>query len=69
MERQDLIIWISDGQTMMFENVSEFEWHTLEGGYIKFIYDGVSTGKTRSAVFFLKDIMGYALSNDKAAIQ
>ncbi|MDT2485045.1 hypothetical protein [Enterococcus avium] len=56
---KDLIIWLPNGQTMKFENVTEF---TVGLTGITFTYDGVSTGKTRQAVFFDKDMLGYAIS-------
>lgn len=65
MERRDLIIWLLDGSTMKFENVRELS-RTVPPSRecIEFMYDGISTERTRKAMFFVKDIMGYAFSCD-----
>lgn len=65
MKKQDLIIWLLDGDTMKFENVRELvSIRPPSRECIEFMYDGISTERTRKATFFVKDIMGYAFSCD-----
>jgi hypothetical protein len=61
---RSLIIWLpgGDGKTMKFENVKYFKETDQK---ISFEYDGVSTGESRSANFYIKDMLGYALSIKK----
>lgn len=59
---QSLIIWLSDGQTMKFEDVKNFkEVSTEDLDSLQFNYLGVSTGVRRNAVFIVPKIMGWAL--------
>lgn len=55
----ELIIWTNLGRTLMFKNVSNFNYHTqgFEFGYV-----GVSTGKKRRANFNNTSVSGYAMT-------
>lgn len=53
-----LIIWLSNGTTCRFEEVTELREN---GDYISFYYFGVSTQVARKAVFQRNSIAGYAL--------
>ena len=53
-----LIIWLSNGGTCHFEEVTELREHD---NYISFNYFGVSTQVSRKAVFQRNNIAGYAL--------
>ncbi|MEC3942605.1 hypothetical protein [Enterococcus mundtii] len=61
---KSLIIWNKDGSTMKFEKVTNFrdEW---QNDTITFEYFGVSTQVKRNAVFFIKNIAGYALEQEE----
>lgn len=60
-----LIIWNKNGSTMKFEKVTNFQW-TCQNDTITFEYFGVSTQVKRNAVFFIKNIAGYALEQEEA---
>ena len=55
---QTLVIWLPKGETLYFENVEKLENTDSE---LKFDYFGVSTQKTRSAIFNQMNIVGFAL--------
>lgn len=57
---EDIIIFLKDGKTLRFEKVENFN-EDEEEGWIGFVYQGVSTGKERVAVFYLNNIAGYAI--------
>lgn len=55
---KSLIIWLIDGQTLKFENVTNVENTCSE---LKFDYFGISTQANRSASFNPNNIAGVAL--------
>lgn len=59
---QSLIIWLSDGKIMKFEDVWDFE-EVLKKDYdqLQFTYQGVSNGVRRNAVFNNVKLLGWAL--------
>lgn len=63
---KSLIIWNKNGSTMKFEKVTNFMDVYLRSGEprISFDYFGVSTQVKRNAVFFIKNIAGYALEQE-----
>lgn len=60
-----LIIWNKNGSTMKFEKVTNFldEWQRDQ---ISFEYFGVRTQVKRRAVFYIRNIAGYALEQEEA---
>lgn len=62
---RSLIIWNKNGSTMKFEKVADFQW-TWQNDTISFDYFGVSTQAKRNAVFFTKNIAGYAIEQEVA---
>ncbi|WP_301357544.1 hypothetical protein [Enterococcus spodopteracolus] len=62
---KSLIIWNKDGSTMKFEKATNFQW-TWQNDTITFEYFGVSTQVKRNAVFFIKNIAGYALEQESS---
>ena len=60
-ENIDIIIFLKDGKTLRFEKVENF--NEDEEGWIGFVYQGVSTGKERVAIFYLENIAGYAIDS------
>lgn len=60
---KSLIIWLSTGETMKFEDVRHVETVTtdLEWDVLKFNYLCVSTGVRRNVVFEMSKLMGWAL--------
>ncbi|MGX7195452.1 hypothetical protein [Enterococcus olivae] len=67
MEKQEktLIIWLTNGQTMKFEKVTDFMTTKEDVGVevIGFNYFGVSTKVARKAIFNLENIAGFALED------
>lgn len=55
----DLIIFLTNGQTLRFERVTEFNSNEAE---LRFNYHGVSTNTTRAAIFMKENIAGFAPS-------
>ena len=53
---QTLVIWLPRGETLYFEKVEKLENTDSE---LKFDYLGVSTQKTRSAIFNQINIAGF----------
>lgn len=53
-----LVIWLCEGNTLFFENVSDLKNSDSE---LTFDYRGVSTETNRSAVFNQINIAGFAL--------
>jgi len=58
---KELIIWTNMGRSLMFKNVTNFNFHTQ--GF-EFDYEGVSTGKKRHANFNNTSVSGYALTGE-----
>ena len=58
-ENIDIIIFLKDGKTLRFEKVENF--NEDEEGWIGFVYQGISTGRERVAIFYLNNIAGYAI--------
>lgn len=63
---KSLIIWMSTGETMKFEDVRDFEEEPIgyEDQAIRFNYMGVSTGVRRDGVFRKSLILGWALESE-----
>lgn len=59
---QNIIIWLANGETMMFRNADDIETNEHVG--IRFTYDGQSTGQRRKAQFYSKNIAGYSIVTD-----
>lgn len=59
-----LIIWTNMGRSLLFENVSNFGFHSQ--GF-EFDYVGASTGKARHANFNNTCVAGYATTDEKTA--
>lgn len=55
-----LIIWTNMGRSLMFENVTNFSFHS-QG--IEFDYTGASTGVVRHANLNNTSMVGYATTN------
>lgn len=64
-EGKSLIIWNKNGSTMKFEKVTNFieDWQRDQ---ISFEYYGISTQVRREAIFYIKNIAGYALEQEEA---
>ena len=60
-ENTDIIIFLKDGKTLRFEKVENF--NEDEEGRIGFVYQGISTGKERVAIFQNANIAGYAIDS------
>ena len=56
---ESLIIWTTSGATMKFEKVTHLR---IEEGSLRFAYFGISTKTSRTAVFNMDHIMGWAIS-------
>lgn len=61
-ENHDIIIFLKDGKTLRFENISAFD--DTSDDYIGFVYQGVSTGKERVAIFCKDGIAGYGIDSN-----
>ena len=58
-KQKELLIWTNMGRTLMFKNVTNFNFHSQ--GF-EFDYKGISTGKKRHANFNNTSVAGYALN-------
>ena len=58
-KQKELLIWTNMGRTLMFKNVTNFNFHSQ--GF-EFDYKGISTGKKRHANFNNTSVVGYALN-------
>lgn len=59
----ELVIWTQMGRSLMFKNVTNFNYHSQ--GF-EFDYEGESTGVTRHANFNNTSVAGFA-TTDKIA--
>lgn len=66
-ENIDIIIFLKDGKTLRFEKVEGF--YEDDEGWIGFVYQGVSTGKERVAVFYINNIAGYAIDSQGVEVE
>lgn len=60
---KSLIVWLKNGQTCKFEQLSNLLFTATT---IEFNYFGVSTQEHRSAVFNKADIVGYSVTLEEA---
>lgn len=61
MDEKTFVIWFKDGATAMFHNISKLDYGAK---VIEFDYDGKSTGKRMSALFYKDSMRGFSESVD-----
>lgn len=66
-ENIDIIIFLKDGKTLRFEKVENF--NEDDEGRIGFVYQGISTGRERVAIFYLNNIAGYAIDSKGVEVE
>lgn len=60
MKDQNLIIFLHNGETLMFHHADDIETNEHVG--VRFTYDGVTTGQRRKAQFYSNTIAGFSVS-------
>jgi hypothetical protein len=61
MNKKTFVIWFKDGTTAMFNDVDKVKYGDR---VIEFDYDGKSTGKRMSALFYRDSMRGFSESID-----